>query len=178
MKTHTGYDWFSSNIPVWESLLPPVKNALELGSFEGRSSIYIASKLIEGGTLTCIDSWQGGEEHQNISMEKVEDCFDYNVKNLPIKKIKENTHTALKQLSSTEFDFIYIDAGHTYEDCFEDIKLSWCLLRLEGLLCCDDYQNPYFPEVKQAIIDFLKTINDFEILHEGAQIWLKKKATQ
>lgn len=178
MKSHTNHDWFSYHIPVWESLLPPITNALELGSFEGRSSVYIASKLIKGGTLTCIDSWQGAKEHKNISMQKVEECFDYNTSGLPVKKIKEYTHLALKNLSSTEFDFIYVDAGHTYEDCFEDVKLSWPLLKIEGLMCCDDYGNEFFPGVKQAVIDFLETINDFQILQEGAQIWLKKIAIQ
>lgn len=43
------------------------------------------------------------------------------------------------------FDFIYIDAGHTYKRCKWDINYWWWKLKPGGLICGDDYLPCYPP---------------------------------
>jgi hypothetical protein len=77
-------DWFSWAPQVWEQLIPmlPERKAfLEIGSFEGRSTVWIIENMLElGGFIDCVDTWEGGEEHSAEDMGGVEARFDHNVK--------------------------------------------------------------------------------------------------
>ena len=63
-------DWFSHNIPGLESivkLLPSNKDILEIGSFEGRSTCwFLENVLADDGTIFCIDTFSGSEEHKEM----------------------------------------------------------------------------------------------------------------
>lgn len=76
-------DWFSWAPQVWEQLIPllPERKAfLEIGSFEGRSTVWIIENMMEvGGFIDCIDTWEGGEEHSAEEMDSAEDRFVYNI---------------------------------------------------------------------------------------------------
>ena len=76
-------DWFSHNIPVWEqlkSLLPERKSFLEIGSFEGRSAVWIVENMMNPGDwIDCVDTWEGSEEHKNGELSGAEDRFDHNI---------------------------------------------------------------------------------------------------
>jgi hypothetical protein len=65
------HDYFSPNIPVWSRWFSecisaaPIK-CLEIGSWEGASSAWLLDKVVapRGGSLTCIDTFEGSSEHQ------------------------------------------------------------------------------------------------------------------
>ena len=78
---------------------------LEIGSFEGRSlAMYSALALLNNLTgsafITCIDSWDGGDEHKiaKTDFTKIEHtfdqvseiCLDILPENSKIEKIKAN----------------------------------------------------------------------------------------
>ena len=143
-------DWFSGGIPIWEPLLAGLKPAriLEIGSFEGRSTCY----LIETCSRTthieicCIDTWEGGIEHDKKTMPKVERRFDHNVAiakkrashGAVVKKLKKKSVTALAEiLSSNEppFDLIYVDGSHQAVGRLDG--LDHCLSVVTGGRCDD-----------------------------------------
>lgn len=72
-------------------------NALEIGSWEGLSSYFILS-TIPNSHLTCVDTWEGADEHkdsQGISFEelgRIEENFDKNLTVFAerLKNIKEH----------------------------------------------------------------------------------------
>ena len=78
-------DWFSHNIPVWEQLkglLPQgqKRSFLEIGSFEGRSAVWIIENMMNPGDwIDCVDTWEGSEEHKNGELSGAEDRFIYNI---------------------------------------------------------------------------------------------------
>jgi hypothetical protein len=76
-------DWFSWAPQVWEQLIPlmPERKAfLEIGSFEGRSAVWIIENMMDnGGWIDCVDTWGGGEEHSAKDMEGVEARFKHNI---------------------------------------------------------------------------------------------------
>jgi predicted O-methyltransferase YrrM len=76
-------DWFNWAPEVWTQLtpmLPERKSFLEIGSFEGRSSIWIIENMMNPGDwIDCVDTWEGGEEHFEEDMGSVEKRFKYNV---------------------------------------------------------------------------------------------------
>ena len=76
-------DWFGWAPPVWEQLIPmlPERRAfLEIGSFEGRSTVWTIENMMNPGDwIDCVDTWKGGEEHGAEDMLSVEERFDHNI---------------------------------------------------------------------------------------------------
>jgi predicted O-methyltransferase YrrM len=144
-------DWFHWAPPVWQQiikLMPERKAFLELGSFEGRSAVWIVENMMEdGGVLTCVDTWEGGAEHKEGTLLGAKDRFFENIKLVrekhPLRKInpiEATTYLALKHIPAGKtFDFIYIDASHAAKDILTDACMAWPLLKKDGLMVFDDY---------------------------------------
>ena len=150
-------DWFSANIPHWTRLfaefLPHASRILEIGTYEGRSTAWLAENAFmrgNGGSIFCIDSWSGGEEHDKARMAEVEGRFDHNrsvaEKRFPpttIRKLKGQSHDQMIRLLAHEgretFDFIYVDGSHQAPDVLGDLILAMMLCKPNGVIVCDDY---------------------------------------
>ena len=150
------FDWFSEAIPVWSALfqkMPPVRKVLEVGSFEGRSTVWLLENVLSKtkGSIYCIDSWEGGVEHAGLSMAQIEERFRNNVElalhnigNIASAEIiKQYSHAALTKLLSDghgeSFDFIYIEGSHQCPDVLLDLCLAFMLCKPGGVITCDDY---------------------------------------
>jgi predicted O-methyltransferase YrrM len=188
-------DWFNWAPAVWEQLTPMLsgkagqRNFLEIGSFEGRSSIWIAENMMQDGDyLRCIDTWEGGEEHGEEDMSEVEERFRANLivatEKFPERLIFQSKGTSVARLAQlqgkTMFDFIYIDGSHKAPDVLTDACMSWPLLKNEGLMVFDDYMwgNPRdaLHRPKIAIDAFTNIFGETaEIVHVGYQLVVRKK---
>lgn len=73
-------DWFSGNIIYWEKIVNKISKIkyLEIGSFEGRSTVFI-KELGNLESLMAIDTFEGSDEHKNIDFKKVYENFKYNL---------------------------------------------------------------------------------------------------
>ena len=147
-------DWFSGREPMWDQIIEMIKptRILEIGSYEGRSTSYLIERCGNYADIeiTCIDTWEGGVEHNRNDMGHVESRFDKNVeiakkhskKKAIVKKIKNISRTGLIYLSNnqqTKFDLIYIDGSHQAPDVLTDAIMSFYLLRKNGIMIFDDY---------------------------------------
>jgi len=77
-------DWFGVARNMWPSLiskLPDDKSFLEIGSWEGRATVWIAENMAaeQDAMITCVDTWQGGEEHDPGEMNDVFARFSANM---------------------------------------------------------------------------------------------------
>jgi hypothetical protein len=76
-------DWFHWAPALWKSLIPmlPERGAfLEIGSYEGRATVWMLENMLDvGGWIDCVDTWEGGEEHTAHDTAAVEARFDYNI---------------------------------------------------------------------------------------------------
>jgi cephalosporin hydroxylase len=76
-------DWFHWAPEVWKQLIPLLptrKSFLEIGSFEGRSAVWIIENMMNPGDwIDCVDTWEGGEEHINGEMSGAEQRFEHNI---------------------------------------------------------------------------------------------------
>ncbi len=188
-------DWFNWAPAVWEQLTPHlprtgVRHFLEIGSFEGRSMVWIAENMMNpGDELYCVDTWEGGEEHGAENMSAVEKRFDYNRElvhrshDVSIGKIKNTSTEALATFFTDgggDFDFIYIDGSHVAKDVLTDACMAWPLLKPKGLMVFDDYMwgNPrdILHRPKPAIDAFCNLFaEEAEIVHVGYQLVVRKK---
>ena len=151
-------NWFPMHFPCWETILPKInpKIVLEIGSYEGRTSCFLADFLLKDPSynlsITSIDTWEGGREHFETDFKKVEEIFDHNMKILKSKyherieliKLKGDSSIQLAKIysenqSKSIYDFIYIDGSHDAADVLLDAVLSFKLVKNGGLICFDDF---------------------------------------
>lgn len=191
------HDWFSWAPDVWAQLIPmlPERKAfLEIGSFEGRSTVWIVENMLEdGGVLDCVDTWEGGEEHGAEDMGSVEDRFTHNMQVLadkyPDRAVCSSKTTSTVRLAeylsdlspdATRLDFIYIDGSHIAKDVLTDACMAWPLLKPKGIMVFDDYLwgNPRdaLHRPKIAIDAFCNIFAEgLDIVHVGYQLIVRKK---
>lgn len=196
-------DWFSWAPQVWTQLIPmlPERKAfLEIGSFEGRSTVWIIENMMEdGGYIDCIDTWGGGEEHSNGEMSGAEARFDHNIE-LVLRKYADETGarrwvakckgTSTRRLADflsgelgagqDSYDFIYIDGSHVARDVLTDACMAWPLLKPKGIMVFDDYMwgepRDILHRPKPAIDAFTNLFaEELNIVHVGYQLVVQKK---
>ena len=191
-------DWFNWAPEVWNQLTPMLsgraghRQFLEIGSFEGRSSIWIAENMMQDNDiLRCIDTWEGGEEHGEENMSEVEERFRRNLivatEKLPRRRIIQQKGTSVREIArwlttdNQHFDFIYIDGSHLAKDVMTDACMAWPLLKPKGLMVFDDYL--WVPNARdilhrpKAAIDAFTNLfaEEVEIVHIGYQLIVRKK---
>jgi len=176
-------DWFSKNIPIWEQALGDLKDkpvtVLELGTYEGRSAIWLAEYFKEGFIHT-VDTFKGGVEHSDIDMQAVKDRAYKNTEPYPNIAIWEQKTTEFFRFSSMKFDVIYIDASHEAADVMTDAVFSHLALNPGGIIIFDDYLwggLAHAPNVPRTAIDaFMECYSNFyDVIHIGYQVILRKK---
>jgi predicted O-methyltransferase YrrM len=197
-------DWFNWAPAVWEQLkplLPERKMFLEIGSFEGRSTVWTVENMMEDGSeLVAIDTWEGGEEHASENMRSVEDRFDHNIRLVQEKygfdhdADRYNRHVWKERGTSTkilatllaerrlddEYDFIYIDGSHRAPHVLTDACMAWPLLKPKGIMVFDDYlwgdPRDVLHRPKVAIDAFINIFaEEVEVVHVGYQLAVRKK---
>ena len=70
--------------------------------------------------------------------------------------IKDYSQNACKCFENNFFDWVYIDANHTYDAIFNDINNWWPLIKNNGYICGHDYFTDYWVDVELAVNNFLK----------------------
>lgn len=185
-------NWFCADGEEWLKIahyIPERKSFLEIGSFEGRSTVWTIQNLMaDGGDITCIDTWQGSEEHEKQLLIGVEERFHHNISIVrqlfpyrSVFTIKNTSFNALCKLNqeSKRFDFIYIDGSHVAKDVMTDACLCWPLLKSGGVLVFDDYlwkwEGPGLRKPKLAV-DMFAILFEYEmdIIHNGYQVIVRK----
>ncbi|QLB14269.1 methyltransferase [Mannheimia granulomatis] len=175
-------DWFSHNIPSLNSIFDYLKpqRILEIGSFEGRSTVFFIEKALEyqpNVEITCIDSWEGGAEHAGVwNMGQVEQNFVHNIKltiehypTATVHKKRGYSHSRMIDLLANGyegyFDYVYIDGSHEAPDVLFDALLAHRLVRQGGVISFDDYlwspdnegEQRHYMLVKPAVDHYVNT---------------------
>jgi len=181
-------DWFVEKTPIlinyFEKNMHEKKriiDVLEIGSYEGRSSVFFLN-YFDNINLSCVDTWEGSDEHDKKIMQNIEKNFDYNTKknSAQLRKFKNNSDDFFKK-NNELYDLIYIDGSHHYEQVIKDSINSDKFLRLNGFLLFDDYNFIYGNYDKNknaasAINSFLENNQSkYEIIYIYNQVLLKKK---
>lgn len=167
-------DWMSSNTQKWINHLSRFRDkpcqALELGSYEGRSAIWFVANILThaDSRITCVDGFYApGYSNlylQNISITGAE---------RKINTIRGDTHSVVRRLQG-QYDFAYIDADHKAFAVLSDIVMVWPLLKQGAVLILDDYNHPDY-DCKVGIDFFLTSCKDrYELLELGWQVIVKK----
>lgn len=85
---------------------------------------------------------------------------------------------AVNQFPNNYFDFIYIDANHSYEGCKNDLELWWPKLKSNGLMAGDDFTNLTTKTtsygVEKAVTEFFKDKSNINITYKAILVCNKE----
>jgi hypothetical protein len=123
----------------------------ELGVFAGAMS----EALLRGHSglhLDMVDSWRGdgqsylgdGDWHATLSQKQQGDFYAMAVRRTDFARDRRTIHIAETDAvqSRGDYDFVFIDADHSYEGCSRDIRLWAPRIKSGGWLCGHDYGHP------------------------------------
>lgn len=163
------FGWMPDNELSWLATYAGVhRNIVEIGSFMGRSTRTLADNT--KGTVTAVDTWAGSDEdqHRRLLEGKSPDWlfeqFTANMAGLTnVAMIRKTSLEAAAAFATqnAQFDFIFIDASHDYENVKADILAWGPLLADGGTLAGHDFHNGA-PGVMRAVDELLTDYKLFE----------------
>ena len=120
-------------------------NVVEIGSWKGKSTYYLACGLIQGrgGKVCCVDHHTGSKEQRarnddpiNTLNEFTDNMRKYNIGH-KIQIYVMGSIEASKEIEGN-IDLIFVDGSHEYEDVKVDFKLWWPRLNQGGIMAFHD----------------------------------------
>lgn len=165
-----------------------VNKILEIGSFEGQSSVFFSDKLLDNDKsfLVCVDPFFDSGTVDGITTLYV----NQNVKNRFLNNISKsknfdkvshhcNTSDDFFANNNNTFNFIYVDGCHNPEYVKRDVNNAFKVLEKNGILWMDDYlygnRIEHNGTPKDVIDQFLlEYTGKYEILHKAYQIAIRK----
>lgn len=156
----------------------PDAKFVEIGSFLGKSASFMAIELINQNKTDvefyCVDNWKGVQTESWIRLgdgkfvsyadnstkykgDSLYKRFTNNIKPVKdyIKVLSMSSIEASKKFDDDSLDFVFIDAGHEYEEAKGDIEAWYPKVKKSGMLAGHDYTD-LFPGVIKAVNEFCK----------------------
>ena len=130
-------------------IFPSGSHFVEVGSFLGKSAVFMAVEIINSGKrikFDCVDHWKGSEEHRDNEKIDAEYLYEGFLKNIePVKgvinPVRLNSIDASKLYKPNSLDFIFIDASHDERSVREDLTYWMPRLKENGMIAGDDIDN-------------------------------------
>jgi predicted O-methyltransferase YrrM len=155
---------------------------LEIGCFEGLSSVFFADNFLYNlnSTLTCVDPFLNidNNDHKQFLLNNEEQNFDYNIsvcnnsEKILVKKISSDSFF---EENKKTYNFIYIDGCHNCDFITRDMENSFKFLEINGIMWMDDYGGGDGIQIKNTMNQFLeKYEGQYELIHKGYQLAIKK----
>ena len=143
---------------------------LEFGTFNGRTTINIAANVSDNAEIVTVDLKKEQKEDTKYPLEGIKDKDEhdelgyvgntmklYQRHDIKLKrKIKQLwMDTAKFPIETYEkyFDFIFIDASHTYENVLNDSYTALKCIKNKGFILWHDYNG--WPGVTKALDKFM-----------------------
>jgi hypothetical protein len=145
-------------------------NFVELGSYKGQSTAYMCELIKDAMNenpgvqfnFYAVDLWKQDESNDhNAFIEK--DLFPEFIDNMQkvgvrqfVTPMQMTTESAAKifALSKLKFDFVFVDANHTYDYVNADIQNYLPLMKKTGVIAGHDI---YFADVAKAVRNHFAT---------------------
>jgi len=161
-----------------------INKVLEIGCFEGLSSVFFADNLLneKNSFLICVDPFYKSNTVKGVSTQHVDEntksTFLQNIsKSVNYSKINFHNVTSddFFEKNNLKFNFIYIDGCHALDYIKRDMENSFNFLEKNGIMWMDDYRGGKNGNIKKTMDNFLTEYNGkFIIIHKGYQLAIKK----
>ena len=167
-------------------LIPDDGKIVEIGSFLGRSTHYLATSLMnankENVKIYCVDTFAGSSEHVSLKLPKdFLHIFKDNLKFfigremvIPCQGRSDDTKI-LEKFEEATLDFVMVDGAHEHEAVMDDIINWWPKIKPDGVMFGDDFD---LESVKEAVFKTLPKIGakSYSVNFSKEQTWFSSKA--
>lgn len=130
-----------------------VGQAAEIGTHHGHFAVAFL-RAWQGACLVCVDDWQ--PYHEMPFPRDVDKLIAaINLAPFPprIRIVMAQSVEAASREEPSAFGFIYIDAGHTYDQVRQDLAAWWPRVLPNGILAGHDFESGH-PDVMRAVTEF------------------------
>jgi len=159
-----------AQLPDVLSALRLTNNAVEVGTYRGDFAVHWLEHW--PGNLICVDAWRFNPQcrdilnHPQPTLEQVyvgymERMAPYAHRHQTMRMLSVDAARVLRD-AEAQFDCIYLDAGHDYDNIHADIEAWWPLVKPGGMFAGHDYLNATVADgypadfgVKQAVDEFV-----------------------
>lgn len=145
---------------------------LEIGSAEGETSEYLLKhnkdlKLVSVDPYSNYMDWNGNylDNRNNVYVNYMKRMEKYSDRFIQIRKISDD---AVGHFEKDQFDIIFIDGLHTYDQLIKDCHNYYDKVKEGGLFSGHDYN--VIREVNKAVNEFAEFVGK-EILTTDNDVW-------
>ena len=149
---HAGYAFTGDSFTLQPAKNAPEVHYVEIGSWRGRSTAYMAVEIANSGKnirFDAVDTWAGSidePEHQNDPAVQNDTLYNEFLTNLaPVQQyvnpVRMTSIAAANTYADNSLDFVFIDAQHDYDSVHADILAWWPKVKIGGVIGGHDY-NP------------------------------------
>jgi hypothetical protein len=175
---------FCDEIQGWFNFRRPYQDAIreaddasvlvELGCWKGKSASFLLVEAIRAGKtpeIHFVDHWGGSNEPAHKADPQLEAVFDLFLANIGRTGYsnrtihRQRTADAASRFDDASIDFVWVDAGHEYEDVIADLRAWWPKIKPGGVIGGDDLP---MDGVKKAVEEFFPA---HEVGSEGGWQW-------
>ena len=152
----------------WLGRSAPAGAVVEIGSFLGKSTLWLAHGMKAGGRrgLYAIDPHNG---HERPEVETgIRDTFQAFLSNVekggfggfvtPIRKLSSEAAQGWKEPIAV----LWVDGSHDYEDVKSDLELFSPHVVAGGYIAMHDVSGRHFPGTRKAMLEFFRGNAAFE----------------
>jgi len=119
---------------------------IEVGVYEGYTTFWLSDMLTQYNQnlkIYAIDPHVGSNDLEEADFNKIREYFCHNLevnKSKNVEYIQKFSSEGLIELinKGVKSEFIYIDGDHKASTVLSDLVLSWQLLKVGGVILCDD----------------------------------------
>lgn len=177
LSWHDVFGWFDFADIYDEAVAtaPPGASLVELGSFFGRSVLYLAEKAREadkGLKVYSVDLWlrrfasewmfdPNGKTNEALVLQKHETIFQafaYHVEHSGLDEmvriLRVDTTEAASMFPDESCHFVFVDADHSHAKCLADIRAWYPKVRPGGIIAGHDYGENNGMGVWPAVVEF------------------------
>ena len=179
--------WFnySETYDMIVDQIPEDGKIVEIGSFMGRSTHYLATALMNANKeqvkIYAIDTFEGSSEHTNLKLPKdFSSIFKENLKFfigremvIPLQGRSDDPEI-LNKFKDEDIDYIMIDGAHEHEPVLFDIENWWPKLKQDGVMFGDDFTLESVKEAVNIMMPKLQT-EGFSVNGSTEQTWFTSK---
>jgi len=182
--------WFNYS-ETYDIIVDQIKDdgkIVEIGSFLGRSTHYLATALYNAGKenvkIYSVDTFTGSSEHASLNIPKdFSSTFKQNLEFFIEKGMvvvcqgRSDDPRILEQFEESSIDYIMVDGAHEYEPVMDDIRNWWPKLKTDGVMFGDDYSLPSVSEGVNVTLSDLK-ITGLGVNMSHEQTWYTGKTLE
>jgi hypothetical protein len=153
---------------------------LDIGVWRGRVTLLLANMARSNEKVFAVDLFDLRDpSHKQYNDPAV---FQNNLLELglvdKVQTIRAHTVTdrsaIVKAIGDSRPRFIYIDGGHDYDTCRNDVALALDIVSSQGVVVCNDYLSLLHPAVTEAVVDEVKSRSDAfcAFMIDSKRLWL------